>query len=373
MNTLTKIFCYVLILAFAYARSSDQYITGKIAQSIKKIDIDKLLDFETISRSIEDEYDKARFYYIVAHEIDLRMSQLDKKFFKRELDLTNTINKYEDELGINPVKYTNNKPSFDYTYRPIDITNDAIANDVHFIQAKVARSQFIQVYKYYRNQLDNYKTYLVTLRELYKCKVIQNKENSIEYFSDFPQLYQNIKVLNTDKKNNEGKMRVNRDKLGKVLNIEWISENNNKVIREREFKYFSNGLLAKLTDIIDEKIVFETIFGEHNITEDYLEYTFTTGFLPDDYNYMTEVYYNDLEEVAAYKFVSMDGHSIGTIYRQYDQNNYLVKESWLQGETSKIIREFTSIFDPTTADYKLIERDRTGNIVYQEIVLSSNE
>jgi len=37
------------------------------------------------------------------------------------------------------------------------------------------------------------------------------------------------------------------------------------------------------------------------------------------------------------------------------------------------MREFTSIFDPSAGGYKLIERDRNGDIVHQEIVLSSND
>ena len=38
----------------------------------------------------------------------------------------------------------------------------------------------------------------------------------------------------------------------------------------------------------------------------------------------------------------------------------------------KILREFTSEFDSKTGGYKLIERDRNGKIINQEIVLSNN-
>ena len=67
----------------------------------------------------------------------------------------------------------------------------------------------------------------------------------------------------------------------------------------------------------------------------------------------------------------MNGHVIGIIYKEFDDKDHLIREAWCKGETSKILREFTSIFDPTTGDYKLIERDRNGKIVTQEIVLSS--
>ena len=67
----------------------------------------------------------------------------------------------------------------------------------------------------------------------------------------------------------------------------------------------------------------------------------------------------------------MNGHVIGIIYKEFDKKDHLIREAWCKGETSKILREFTSIFDPTTGGYKLIERDRNGKIVTQEIVLSS--
>ena len=69
----------------------------------------------------------------------------------------------------------------------------------------------------------------------------------------------------------------------------------------------------------------------------------------------------------------MDDYVIGTIYREYDEKDHLIKEAWCKGETSKLLREFTSIFDPASGGYKLIERDRNGNIVSQEIILSSND
>ena len=67
----------------------------------------------------------------------------------------------------------------------------------------------------------------------------------------------------------------------------------------------------------------------------------------------------------------MNGHVIGTIYMEFDEKDHLIREAWCKGETSKILREFTSIFDPSIGGYKLIERGRNGKIVNQEIVISS--
>ena len=69
----------------------------------------------------------------------------------------------------------------------------------------------------------------------------------------------------------------------------------------------------------------------------------------------------------------MDDYVIGAMHLEFDEKGHLIKETWTRGETSNILREFTSIFDPAVGGYKLIERDRNGDIVHQEIVLSKNE
>ena len=132
-----------------------------------------------------------------------------------------------------------------------------------------------------------------------------------------------------------------------------------------EFTDMGDGIWDPSEDYIDEGN------GRYDMGEDFINYIFSDGFIPRDYSYSTEVYYTDNKETA-YKFSSMDGHVIGAIYREYDTKNHLIKETWCKGETSKILREFSSIFDPSTGDFKLIERDKNGDIVKQEIILSSN-
>ena len=68
----------------------------------------------------------------------------------------------------------------------------------------------------------------------------------------------------------------------------------------------------------------------------------------------------------------MNDNVIGVIYKEFDNKNHLIREVWCKGESDKILREFTSEFDSKTGSYKLIERDRNGKIVNQEIVLSNN-
>ena len=108
------------------------------------------------------------------------------------------------------------------------------------------------------------------------------------------------------------------------------------------------------------------------MAENFINYIFSEGFVPRDYSYFTEVYYTN-GKPSAYKFTTMNDHVLGTIYREFDEKDHLIKEAWCKGETSKILREFSSIFDESAGGYKLIERDRNGAIVHQEIILSSND
>ena len=371
IRTIGILFTIVKISAGTVNLDEDPYLSDNIVAPVQDISISKLLDFKKIAVAIHDEFDKARFHYIIAYEIDDRLKELDEKFNVHENKYRKTIGQYEDELDLIPYPYTDDRPRFDYIYQKAEITNETIDNDIHRIQAELARSQFIQVYKYYRKRLDNYKNYLITLREFYKCKIIENKDNQVEFFSNFPEMYQDIKLFH-DAMDDAGKMKVHRDILGKVLYISWNEEGEKENFRRRDFKYYNNGTVSKLTDKIDDKIVFETWFGKNNIAENFIKYIFLPGFISRDYSYFTAIYYIN-GKLSAYKFTTMNDHVIGTISLEFDAKDHLINETWYKGETSKIIREFTSIFDSGAGSYKLIERDQNGDIVHQEIVLSSNE
>lgn len=364
------LFTIINLFTNSLAIGQDPYLTDNIVNSVKDISISKLLAFRKIASALNDEFEKARFHYIIAYEIDSRLSDLDKKFNKQEKKYRRVISRYEEELSLTPYQYTDDRPKFDYKYHPAEITDEAISLGIHKMQADLGRTQFVQVYKYYRKRLDNYKNYIVTLREFYTCKRIEEQDNKVEYYSNFRDMYQGIKLFH-DSMDEAGKMQVNRDVLGKVQFIDWSLEGEKDNMRRRSFEYFKDGTLSKLTDIVENKIVFETLYGENDMGENFINYIFSEGFIPRDYSYFTEVYYTEGKETA-YKFSTMDGHVIGAIYREYDNKDHLIKEAWCKGETSKILREFSSIFDPSTGGLKLIERDKNGDIVKQEIILSSN-
>ena len=347
----------------------DSHFSINIQEEVKKISLSKLLDYKKISVAIRDEFDKALFHYIIAFEIDRRKRDLDEKFTQQENKYQKAIISYEIELNLKPYQYDDVPPRFDYIYSRANISEETILNDIHRIQADLVRTQFIHGYKYYRRRLDNYQNYLITLRDLYKYKVIENKENQIEYYSNFPQMYQDIKLFHHSL-DDAGKMEVKRDLLDRVLYIDWQVEGEIETHRRREFEYFDDGTLSKLTDKINDELIFETIYGENEFGTKFFEYIFSPGFIPQNYNYYTEVFYKQ-NRASTYKFTSMNGHVIGAIYKEFDEKDHLIREAWCKGETNKILREYVCTFDSKNGGYKLIERNRHGKIVNQEIILSS--
>ena len=114
----------VKVSASTIPMDQDPYLSDNIVSSVKNISISKLLDFKTIASAIHDEFDKSRFYYIIAYEIDTRLQKLDGKFYSREKDYHRIIKRYEDELDLLPYKYTDESPQFNYTYQSTDINDE---------------------------------------------------------------------------------------------------------------------------------------------------------------------------------------------------------------------------------------------------------
>ena len=349
--------------------SEDLYASNNILGKVKTIPIGNLLDFKKISVAIKDEFDKARFHYIIAYEIDRRKKELDNKFINKEQKYRQTILSYENELSLTPYQYTNEKPRFDHVNQSADISKESISKDIHRIQAELARTQFTHSYNYYKRRLNNYKNYLITLHELYKCKVNKNQHVQLENYSNFSDMYQGIKLFH-DSLDDASKIKVQRDILGKVLYIDWKLVGENDMNRRREFEYHNDGLLSKIIDKYNDELVSETIFGGNDFGDTFFEYIFFPGFISHNYNYYTEIFYRNMQP-STYKFTSLDGHVVGTIYKELDESDHLVRETWYKGKTNNILREFTSKFDQKTGGYKLIERDHNGKIVNQEIALSN--
>ena len=99
------IFTIVKVSAETVEAEYDPYLSDNIVTSVQDISISKLLNFNKIAVAIHDDFDKARFHYIIAYEIDDRLKDLNEKFNAHEKKYRKTIGQYEDELDLTPYQY----------------------------------------------------------------------------------------------------------------------------------------------------------------------------------------------------------------------------------------------------------------------------
>ena len=78
IRTIGILFTIVKVSAGTVDLDQDPYLSNNIIASVQDISISKLLDFKKIAVAIHDEFDKARFHYIIAYEIDDRLKSLMK-------------------------------------------------------------------------------------------------------------------------------------------------------------------------------------------------------------------------------------------------------------------------------------------------------
>ena len=57
--------------------------------------------------------------------------------------------------------------------------------------------------------------------------------------------------------------------------------------------------------------------------------------------------------------------------KKYDKNKNLIHEIWYRGKSTTILREFTIKFNHDSKQHELMEIDRDGNIVRNQIALTN--
>ena len=339
--------------------------------------INDILKFEDHANSIENDIERAYYYQSISKDISKKIKKLESKYIDFSKKYKSYIYSLENSLDLEHYNFIDSRPSDIPYYEEISVSPSAIEDDVQYKHAIVLKGRYMRLYKYYHNLIQNYNTYIDLLIDLKESKEVLNDpialknrlENRLEeiFYSDMPEFLQGVQMFEGDM---DSGMKIKRNQSGGILSIEWINDENTPV-RVRNFEYLENGLLAKLQDRKENNTVYEAWFGENNFSSDFFDYVFKPGFFPIQYNHVTEVYYDSQFRVKAYKFVTFEGDLIGTIHKEYDDNGRLSNETWTKGKESKIVREFTSLFDSDRGHFKLTERNQEGKIVYQEVIQSS--
>ena len=365
------LFLYLFLLSIMNGEKS-RYLSDNSRASIGSI-----LEFESEAMNIDDDYDRAIYYADIINEINNYTKKLDTKFTSISKEYLDSIKVIESKLNIEKYNFVNSKPDFTIEYNPIPVTQTSISSNIHEVQAKLIKSQYVKTYNSYKDMINNYKQYILLLDEISRSRNILKDPESIKdyleirletrFYKDQDALIKGFDAFSNE--SNLGKMKVSRNNSGSILSIEWANEQDS-LNRIREFSYFDDGLLESITDKIDGKIYFENLFGNNDIAEKFYRYIFSSSFQPIHYDHMTEIYYDNSFRIVAYRFLTLNGDLIGSIYKKYDSKGYLKNEKWTQGYDDRVVREFSSKYDEINNSFKIIEIGKGGKLIRQEIIIN---
>jgi hypothetical protein len=317
------------------------------------LSINELIKYEIIASNIELEEDRPIFYAEVAYELYQIQSEIKDEF----VDLTNRFRTYiknnVSQDGLVEIIPINDMPVFNYQYEPIIINKKSIEVNLHQRQARILKKQYILTHRYIHSKLMKYKQQLNVLSiqesselKLYKLDILEisledySRSNDGSFYSDQTAFIQNIKLPKYDIKNSQH-IKVLRDMNDNVSQIFWINADKS-VNMMREYEYHELDRLVHIINWTENRITSETWFKDINKSYDFYNFIFNGIFIPhNNLDRITEIYYDDFQNIILYIFMDMSRNIIGSIDLIYELPNTLVKEIWYKGENipTNIIRE----------------------------------
>ena len=373
--TFIKYIIIITIISFAF---TIELSTQKLEMSFdspynQNLSVNELLDFESIGFSINDIWARNQFYRSISYSIHEEISDLEFRLGTMEVRLRQFIYDYENKLDKDHFSFSSIPPQFSYQYRPLPLDQLGIDNDIFYKEAATLKSQYIQRYKFYKSSIDQYKNYLFELREAHfyndpnvgELVIFQDDEFEELFYENVQKLLRERLIFEEDKSLKF--MKVFRDLDNKVLSMNWFT-NSDSLIRSRDFEYFDSGLLATIRERVGGIITQETLYGQNSYSKKFYEFIFSAGFLPSHYDHMTEVNFDSESNIESINFLKLNGDKIGSIDYIFDDKGYLINEIWRKGRMNSIVREFVCSYEEPNGGFRIIEKDKYGRIVFQDIV-----
>ena len=368
----------IISFSFAIELSTQKLEISFDSPYNQNLPVNELLDFEVSGFKIDDIWERNQFYRSISHSIHEEISDIEFRLGMMELRLRQFIYVYEEKLDKDHFQFHSIPPQFTYRYQPLPLDQLGIDNDVFYKEAVTLKSQYIQRYKFYKSSIDQYKNYLFELREAHFYNDPHAGELVIFQDDKFEELfYENVqellreKLIFQDDKSLEF-MKVFRNFDNKVLSMNWFT-NSDSLIRSRDFEYFENGLLAAIRERVGGVIIQETLYGQNEYSRKFYEFIFSAGFLPSHYDHMTEVHFDSESNIESINFLKLNGNKIGSINYIFDEKGHLINEIWRKGRMDSIVREFVCSYEEADGGYRIIEKDKYGRIVFQDVVSSLSD
>ena len=336
--------------------------------------VDSLLNFEDIGYNIEDPIEKSKYYFIVAHLLNLKLIALNVKIDNINEKISDLINSYEEKLLKEHYLISYDIPTFDYEYQYVKFSDKAVIKKVFYKQANVLKNQYIKIYNASIRKIELLSDYLLALREEYiisKTTLVhfQYEEN---FENKFYLTLQDMLSNNLIQKSKLISLKTITNANGNIVSTIQIENiQGEDIIFSKDFEYFEDNLLAAIRERENGIIVKETLYGNNKYSQNFYDFIFDSSFYTLNYDNFTEVYYKLNNKINLIDFFTFNGIKIGSIEYEYDIHGRLINEKWYKGERV-IIREFNCFYKPGEGNYRVIEKNRYGEIVFQDVINSKD-
>ena len=339
------------------------------------ISIDELLKFEDLGYAIEDPIEKSSYYFLVAHLLNERTIEFHVKTDNIIEKITNMISSYERNLSKIPYIIKHDLPSFDYDYKYVKFSDKAVINKVFYKQASTLKKQYIQTYDSRIRKIELLSDYLLALREEYIVRrtKLQNIKYEEKLEENFYFTLQDMLSNNLIDKTKISFLSTVTDNNGNIISTINLQESiDGDIIISKDFEYFNDGLLAAIRERSNGILVKEILYGSNRYSDEFYNFIFDVSFQPLNYDNFTEIYYELNNQISHIVFFTFSSIEIGSIEYKYDTLDRLISEKWYKGERL-LIREFNCFYNPGKGNYRIIEKNKYGEIVFQDIVNSKNK
>lgn len=339
------------------------------------ISIEELLQFEELGYDIIDPIEKSKYFFNVAYLLNERITEFNVKTDNIIKKISDLINSYENKLSKVHYKINHEIPVFDYKYQYIKFSDKSVINKIFYKQANTLKNQYFELYNSKIRLIELLSDYLLALREEYI--IMRTQLYDIEYEETLDnKFYSTLQDMLSDNLIEKTKLSFlstitnNNGDIISTINI--YNSNGEDIISSKDFEYFKDGLLAGIRERNNGILTKEILYGANRYSNQFYDFIFDTSFQPSNYDNFTEVYYELNNQISRIVFFTFNGVEIGSIEYEYDISDRLIHEKWYKGDRL-LIREFICFYNPGKGSYRIIEKNRYGEIVFQDIINSTDK
>ena len=379
MTNNSQLSIYIFLIIFNILFALNPQIKEEFPSSIYinpeiNYPLETLLNFEEIGYEIENPVERSKYYFIIAHLLNQKIIELNVRSDNIIEVLSDLIKSYEIKLLKDPytVNYDISVSSYDYKY--IKFSEKSVIKKVFYKQASALKKQYVDRNNAFKRKVDLLSDYLISLREDYvidRTSLINiNYKDSIEekFYSTIQDMLSDNLILETKL----NPLKVLKDQKNNIIStIEIKNINGDDIIFTKDFEYFEDNLLASIREREGGRILKEILYGQNKYSDKFYNFIFDSDFQTLNYDNFTEVHFQLNNNINYIDFFTFNGVKIGSIHYEYDDWDRLIDEKWYKGDRL-LVREFNCFYESGKGDYRVVEKNQYGEIVFQDIVTSKD-